>query len=257
MRNHIKNPGDIERIEQLAEEGSGRFEDYYELSAAGEMEASEPYYGRNVVWDGIGGRMIRVYPGYAEAIDGNIFDPDKLAAVRDGIKDAADSVVFVAPYGTVTVVGLQDVKESIEYENDYPDHVLTTGDEDLDLWLVDPDEFLSQEGYDPADLNEYVADKGAYLEFWSDDPEDRLEKAEEMEAALVLSQEMNRKLEEAVDANDGDLGQFIFSIRDGNHRAFGSFLAGEPYIWMILEDNQFQDLDPDNPDDKFIIKALA
>jgi hypothetical protein len=32
-------------------------------------------------------------------------------------------------------------------------------------------------------------------------------------------------------------------VRDGNHRVFGAVLGGEPFVWLILEENQKQDLD--------------
>ena len=251
-----KNSNYIELVSEMAETGSGYFEDYYEESALGELEPSDPYYGRNVIWDGIGGRMIRVYPENIQPIEGNIFDPDKLAAVRDGIIYAEDRVVLIAPYGTVTVIDLQDVKESIENSEYNPYEVLTTGDEDLDLWLVDPDDFLAQEGYDPEDLKEYLADRDAYLESWSNDPIEQVEKEEEMKDALDRKREMDRELSEAVAHQNGDLGDFRITIRDGNHRAFGALLAEEPYIYMILEDNQFQYLDPEIESDKKILEAL-
>ncbi len=211
-----KNPGDYELLDELADEGIGDFEEYYPQSAAGELEPSDPFYGRNVIWDGISGRTLRVYADYARAIDGNIFDPDKLSAVRDGIIHAPNRTVLTAPYGTVSVVTPQDIKESIEYADDYPDYVLTTGDSDLDDYLVDPDDFDEEEQAESEEL-----------------------------------------LTEAVANGEGDLGKLVYTIRDGNHRAFGALLAGEPYIWMILEDNQFQDLDPSKyPDDQLIVDAL-
>lgn len=213
LSNFVENPGDVEWLEDLAEEGEGYFDDYYPVSAAGEMEPSDPYYGRNVIWDGIDGRMMRVGPRYARAIEGNIFDPDKLAAVRDGILEAEDRVVLTAPYGTASVVTPQDVKESIEYANDYPDYVLTTGDDELDRWLVEGDNY-------------------------------------------ILRHDLQQRLAVAVARNEGDLGEIIFTFRDGNHRAFGAFAAGEPYVYAILEDNQFQDLDPNDPQDAIILGEL-
>ena len=32
------------------------------------------------------------------------------------------------------------------------------------------------------------------------------------------------------------------TIRDGNHRAFGALVAGEPYVYVMVSDNQLQDL---------------
>lgn len=219
-----ENPSDLEWLEQLAEDGYGEFAEYYPASAAGELEPSDPYYGRNVIWDGISGRMIRIVPDYARAIEGNIFDADKLAAIVSGIKEALERVVFTAPYGNAHVVTLQDVKESIEYADDYPDHVLTTGDDELDSYLVFGDDYI---------LGEYGEDEFDQVKR---DLEDQLAKA--------------------VDEDQGDLGELTFQIRDGNHRAFGAMIAGEPYVYMILGENQFHYLDPNDPADQRILEAL-
>jgi hypothetical protein len=197
-----KNPGSLARLEALADEGSGDFEEHYPQSARGEYdaEAEDIYYGRDVLWIGTEGRMVKVDPDYAMAIWGNTFDADKLAAVVQGIRDADDRVVFVAPYGTVVKIDPTVVKESIEYaDEEEMDRPYTTGDEELDRYLVDPDEFKGRK------------------------------------------REMQAKLKVAVKRSSGDLGKFQFTIRDGNHRAFGAMLAGEPYIYMIVADNQMQD----------------
>ena len=210
-----KNPYELDRLEEIADEGYGNFEDYFEESAAGELDPEVPYYGRNVIWDGIDGRMLRVYPRYARVMPENIFDPDKLAAVRDGITYADDRVVFTAPYGEATVIGPSEIKESIELADEYPDFVLTTGDIELDSWLEDP------ETYRDEDQQEFMQD-----------------------------------LNKAMARGDGDLGKILVTMRDGNHRAFGAFLAGEPYIYSILYENQFQDLDPNDLRDSTIIESL-
>ena len=209
------NPGDLPYLTDLADSGYGDFADYYPASAAGELKPTDPYYGRNVIWDGISGQMVRVQPDMAQAIDGNQFDADKLASIVSGIDEAQDRVVFTAPYGTVHFITPDDVRESIECAEDYPDYVLTTGDADLDEWLVDPSDFSPEEARDSIEA-----------------------------------------LEHAVEHNEGDLGSFTFTLRDGNHRAFGAMIAGEPYVYMILEDNQFQDLDPDFPGDQEILDML-
>ena len=203
----LRNPSHLQYIAALTESGSGSFEDYYPLSAAGEMDTRHAslYYGRNVIWDGYTGQMVRAYPKYIQHVSGNQFDADKLAAIVSGIDEAPDRVVLTAPYGNVNFIDPLDVKESIESmrhgDDEGLDEPLSTGDDDLDEWLVDPERF----------------DKGDQAH-------------------------MKRLLKEAVRLKQGDLGKLACTIRDGNHRAFGALLAGEPYIWMIVEDNQMQDL---------------
>jgi len=199
-----KNPSHLPYLADLAESGYGAFEDYYPLSAAGEMDTRHAtlYCGRNVIWDGYAGQMIRAYPKYIQHISGNQFDADKLAAIVSGIDEAPDRVVITAPYGNVNFIDPQDVKESIEYAADEGlDEPYTTGDDDLDEWLVSPEKF---------------------------------DKAEQRQLAKTLKQ--------AVKERWGDLGRLACTIRDGNHRAFGALIAGEPYVWMIVEGNQMQDL---------------
>lgn len=205
VEGRLENPGHLAAVTRVADEGSGSFEEHYPESARGELdlERGDPYYGRNVIWLGTEGRMVRVDPDYAQHISGNNFYPDKLAAIAEGIRAARDRVVLFAPYGTVSRIGPIDVKESILYRSDDEDEGIdrayTTGDEELDRWLVAPEEFKRRKT------------------------------------------EMTRRLAAAVRSGSGDLGKLAFTIRDGNHRAFGALIAGEPYVWMILEDNEWQD----------------
>jgi len=218
------NPGHLPALESLVDDSASYddFEEYYPGSASGELgeeaEEREPenlYTGRNVIWIGDKGRMLRVDPDYALHIEGNIFYPEKLNAVMQGVIHHPEKVYFIAPYGTASKIDLQSVKESIEYHGsggDDMDEPYSTGDDDLDEYLVDPGEYLSAYG-EPGE-----------------------EEYEEMK------EEMEQALRDAVENEEGDLGSWSFTIRDGNHRAFGSLLADEPYVWAILDDNTFQDL---------------
>jgi len=210
----MRNPSDVGYLTELAESGYGELDDFYPKTAAGALEPSAPYYGRNIIWDGIDGRMIRVYPHNVRAIAGNIFDADKLAAIVSGVDQAEERLVFTAPYGDVGVIDLDLVKESLEYADE--EEPYTTGDEELDRYLAEGDEYIADELYlDPEDDAEEWAEEKARLE-------------EELAAAV---------------ANDeGDLGDFWVQIRDGNHRTFGAFASGEPYIYMIVTRNRIQDL---------------
>jgi len=227
-----KNPGHLHYLEDVADQGFGDFEEHYPASASGKKKARDPYHGRNVVWDGVEGRMLRVSPNYATHISGNIFYPDKLASVRDGIVESDHKVVFDAPYGTASRVGRDDIAESQQYwEDEGIDSPLSTGDEELDEYLkLGPEEFMD------THFN--------YL-----DPDEDEEYAEELDR-------LESEVAEAEASGDGDFGAWTFDIRDGNHRAFGSFLAGEPHIYMILEDNQFQYLDPSVEEDAELLDML-
>jgi hypothetical protein len=210
------NPGHLPGVEEIAGEGYGELFDYYPKTAAGEIDEHDGdfYYGRNVIWAGDQGRMVRADPDYLQHVWGNIFDPDKLAAIVSGIEEADERLVFVAPYGTASKIDLQSVKESHEYaEDEGLDRPYTTGDEELDRYLVEPEQVLYEYADEPGD------------EAW-----------EEARA------DIEDRLQEALANDEGDLGQWVVTIRDGNHRAFGALMAGEPYVYVMLSDNQMQDL---------------
>ena len=44
------------------------------------------YHGRNVIWIGTGGDMVRVHKDYIDPIDGNIFYPEKFTSLVEKIK---------------------------------------------------------------------------------------------------------------------------------------------------------------------------
>lgn len=216
-----RNPDQWHTWASLAEEGHGSCEDHYPVSAEGEEselldERYDAYYGRNVIWLGRTGEMFRAYPRYIEAIEGNIFDEDQLAAVVDCIESSPSRVPFIAPVADVVLIDPTTVRESMEYE---PDDPWTTGDNELDEWLQDPEEYI-------------LSNLGMGL-----DDED----GTWQEAADALHAEMKERLQDAVDNNEGDLGKFVVQIRDGNHRAFGALASGEPYIYVWLIDWALQD----------------
>lgn len=38
-----------------------------------------------------------------------------------------------------------------------------------------------------------------------------------------------------------DIGKYWVKIRDGNHRAFGAFLAGAPYVWVYVQGTPYDE----------------
>jgi hypothetical protein len=223
-----ENQGHLQSVGEIAEQGFGFLEDYYPESASGELLKECPEedraYARDVVWCGRKGEMLRVGPDYLQHIWGNIFDPNKLAAVVTGVQQAPERIGFYAPVATVSKIDLTSVKESIEYDVDEGlDRPYTTGDEELDKYLVDPDEVLD-----------------TYAASW--DYEEEEDDPDYKAARQNAKEEIERRLVEAVAHNEGDLGQWEVTVRNGNHRAFGALIAGEPYIFVWLDDNQLQEL---------------
>lgn len=43
---------------------------------------------------------------------------------------------------------------------------------------------------------------------------------------------------------EDDLGEPWADVRDGNHRAFAAVLAGEPYVWLYVEENSRKRAEP-------------
>jgi len=173
------------------------------------------YHGRNVKWIGTSGRMVRADAHYVYPIQGNIFYDEKISQLTDKIISSPEKIILYAPYGEMSRVDAASIKESIEYQDDYGHAPLTTGDEELDLYLKNKDEYI-ENSWEAEDVGE-----------------------ENFRA------QMEKEIKEAEETGEGDFGEFIFQIRDGNHRAFAAINAGEEYIWIRISNNQMQDIESD------------
>ena len=202
-------------------------EDFYPDLDSDEIERETKfdnlYHGQSVIWIGDSGKMVKADSHYVYPIQDNIFYDDKISQLADKINSSPEKVILYAPYGEMSKVGLSDVEESIQYQEDYGHAVLTTGDEDLDEYLKDKEEYLNNNAeYD----DEYEVIEGSYSK---------------------LKDELESQLKKAEESGGGDLGEFIFQIRDGNHRAFAAIAAGEKYIWIMISKNQMQNIEQDDP----------
>ena len=113
-----KNPrresySDVDSLRNLASEGYGTFDDYYERWDTEDLDPEGLRYGRKVIWQVTPGRAVKIDPDYVVSMPENIFDPDKLAAVVDAVQ-SGEKPVFDVGYGTVRVIGERDVIESQE-----------------------------------------------------------------------------------------------------------------------------------------------
>lgn len=183
------------------------FEDFYPASARGEIEVSwgkKLYQGRKVAWVGDPGEMVAADPHYMMHLDGNLFDDRKLRAVVQGVRNASveNPVVFYAPYAQFTKIGRDEVEESLQYGDDVNQGRALTTGDD------EVDRFLQ----DPFEFDE----------------EERTE--------------LEERLEELIEDEAGDLGKWRATVRDGNHRAFGAAIAGEPVVWLRVYDNDMIDI---------------
>lgn len=180
--------------------------EFYELSHHGELE---PGFGEDVFWSGGVGwigdkdRMVRVKAKYCHSIFGNVFDPRKLKAVQLAIQ-SGQQPIFRAAYGIVGKIDLYYVAESIAYaEDNHWDRPYTTGDEELDEYIV--------RVYEEGEDEEYAAAGSGF---------------EDIEDARLT-------LEQAFEEQWGDIGELEVQVRDGNHRVMGAILAGVEYIWIL------------------------
>lgn len=190
-------------------EDSG-YDDFYPEIEQDKIEYEESldniYCEQKVCWIGDKGKMMKVGANYIYAIQDNQFYSDKLKHLTDRILSSG-KVYLYAPYGIMSIVDIELVKESLEYEgHGYEHRPLTTGDSELDNFIINKDDYDEEE-----------------------------------------SKEMEELLSEAIKNNDGDLGKQIVQIRDGNHRAFAAIAAGEEYVWVKMYDNQFQDIKEGRP----------
>ena len=190
-------------------EDSG-YDDFYPDIADEKIEYEENlnniYCGNKVCWIGDEGKMMKVNVNYIYSIQGNQFYQDKLSHLTDRILSNGRTYLY-APYGIMSIVDIDSIKESLEYEDEGYEHKpLTTGDSYLDHYILNKDDFDEEE-----------------------------------------SKEMEEALEDALASNSGDLGKQLVQIRDGNHRAFAAKAAGEDYIWIKMYENQFNDVQSGRP----------
>ena len=226
FRNGLRNVGAYEDLGAYAEAHAEDGEDwsrFYPRSARGDdltYVGEEVHWGRNVGWPGTPREMVSVDPDYAFPIEGNLFDWDKLASVAEGIRSAPGRVTLRPGYGEFFVINRGDIAESLQYGEDQTlGRSYTTGDEELDAYLMDPEDAISDRDFLAVGERGY---KTALARF-------------------------EKELRQAERNQDGDFGELAVQVRDGNHRTFGAILAGEPVVWLTISRNQLQDLDdPDS-----------
>lgn len=250
------------KIENLFEQYDDN--EYYPDLDAEEVEQNvnqgHAYHGRDVIWLGYNGKMVKAYPDMIYPIQDNIFYPEKLKAVKDKIEHSPEKAVFFAPYGMASIIDLIDIKESQEYsEQDLGHRRWTTGEEDLDEYIKNPKEWIIENVYldselwvedilkfvDINDPTKHIEDFKRYLieEEGYEDPEDFKVALSALSELTKEVKEMEDYKQQAVDEGWGDLGRLSVQIRDGNHRAFGAIEAGEPYVWVIVAENQIQGIE--------------
>jgi hypothetical protein len=184
------------------------------------------YNGRRVRWLGEEGRMYKARWDQVHPVAGNIFYEGKLPAFLAYAKEQisrGEKPLWQAPAGWVGgAIDVQDIEESQQSAQHGPDDLYhgygttrpyTTGDEEVDEYLRDRRDMKKR-------LAKCIEDD-AEVDY------ERDELAETIEA-------MEARVAEIVAKSGGDLGTVTIQLRDGNHRAFSSYLLGEPYVWVYI-----------------------
>lgn len=229
----------------LDQYASGDYSDLFDSPPSEEeIKASDLYRGRNVVWLGTKGRMLKVDSSILSPAEGNLFDFEKMAAIRDYINDAEDDVYFEASPAQVVIIDLQTIIETqrthlqgrLNQDYDNISEPFSTGEKELDLFLADESEWADENYIDLNEIKLFMKSPEEWMKEWSIDPEEMTEGEQEdierIQSEIKQYQEMQQMVKDAVDEEWGDIGTYWVDLRDGNHRAFGALAAGEPYIWV-------------------------
>lgn len=183
-----------------------------------EIDDGDIYAGDSVRWIGIQGRMMKLPWDQIASSPMNPFDPRKVSAFQDMIERGERPLLYAPPVylDRITLDDVRESQQAAEREELAEAYGMTrpytTGDEELDEFLKDEEEFLS---------------------IYAEDEDDE----EVMRADMLL------RAERAVSDQDGDLGKIVGTLRDGNHRAFGAQLAGEDEVWVTVRmQNPEQDM---------------
>jgi hypothetical protein len=185
-----------------------------------DVDPGSVYWGdrRGVGWIGTPGTMMKLGWDQLQATQFNPFEWEKVAAFAEIIR-SGDGVLIPAPDAMLLRVDLTQVEESQqaaltdELDSSFGmTRPFTSGDEELDEYLRDSDEYTEEHA------DEYGDEE-------TDEYEDQAEK---------LMADMAARAEDAVAGGGGDLGKLVAFLRDGNHRAFGAQLAGQSHVWVTV-----------------------
>lgn len=229
---------------------------------------SNEFVGRAVTWYGDPYQMIGIDKDYVDGMSGNIYDNDKLEFVKQMIDESEDNVEFECSYAHGNTLNFTDIKEQQEsvfvgiFESDYEGttEAASIGNEELDNYIgadeLGETELMSIESWNNLDLYDLLNENRFFLIY---NKEMSVLDKEVKELEDISEDDLNyykrfieieRQLKEAVDNEDGDIGDFRIQLRDGHHRVMGAIEAGEKYICVNLAKDdieRFKDIIDKNP----------
>lgn len=230
----------------------------------GQKKHTVTYEGRNVIWYGDPEQMIVVHKDDVEGMWGNIYDEDKMEEVVQLVTGHEDVVEFEAPYAHGNVVELVDIEEEqrseiegrFKIDYDGKEEAVSTGHEELDAYIAHEDlqesdivefeimgepeliDFLNKNklsiargGMDENTLKEKIKELVTNIDIGID---------EDDEEGIKTFIEYEKWAKEAVENNEGDLGEFRVQLRDGHHRVMGSIKAGEERVAVNLDEDDIK-----------------
>lgn len=218
---------------------------------------SQPFHGRNVIWYGTPGKMVYLTRDEVEGMFGNIYNEDKLASLTKLILNYPDKVEIECSYGHSSVITILPIKEEQEsyqsgrFEIDYDgtDEPATTGSKELDEYVgKDLDDMYWYDldwGSDDVDNQDAMAvffEKNKFALVEGKSIEELIREFNNFNPTQIQIDcfkefiKMNKELLEAENNNEGDFNKFKVQLRDGHHRVFAAFDAGEKYVCVDLID---------------------
>ncbi len=116
-RTQKRNPSNTAALAESIEDVDGDFDEHFGDDPDEVLEQGEVRYGRKVIWVGSEGKMVEIDRHYVVAVQGNIFYPNKLAAVAQAVRDStgpseSGKPVLYVGYGTVMLIDANTVAES-------------------------------------------------------------------------------------------------------------------------------------------------
>lgn len=212
---------------------------------------SKKYVGNRVIWFGDPNQMIVISKDNIHGMWGNIYDSEKLESVKKMILNSDDYIEFECSYGIGSVVDIRDIIEHQEshinghFDTDYDGHDKPYSTDDFEL-----DNYLGVENFDDLNFINYGDIDEDKLEFFKkykfDLSDNKFTEDELLAEYKKLSPsedeidnfntfiELENKITQAINNNDGDLGNFSLQLRDGHHRVMGAIAAGEQNVCVNL-----------------------
>lgn len=254
LREFLTRENDYDDYDE--DENDDENQEYFNAKLSDDVKrTSKAFHGRNVIWYGTPGRMVYLTKDEVEGMWGNIYDNNKLESLKNLIINYPDNVEIECSYGHGSVVTIIDIKEEQEavqgdrFDIDYDGSIepSSTGDDMLDEYLGK--ELEDMDWYDLDWLNDDIENQeamGKYLERNKislaqgksfDDLKKEFNTFNPTPIQIETFNnivEINNMLLKAEADGDGDFDRFKVELRDGHHRVFAAFAAGERYVCVDL-----------------------